>query len=279
MKNKNYVSLVVLIAVSVFVSGCIPHGGIRSKNTFNLRWTSPMPAAASKGDVAIQVVDQRSGNQGGTTSLLIGKDTSVVQSKLWAPAGQEPPTVIKKLVSEALASAGYRPVEPMAGVPTVTVALTSFWTTGFNKYTMTLNANLSLSGGLGGPWSAILMSQSNIQTTVVDFKNNFERGYKEMLDKAVTQLVQHFQSAAFQMAAGATAVPAPTAPAPTAPAATAPAAPLTSAVVECKLNSDCPIGKHCSANTCIYECREDRDCATNQVCNTQKGTCETAPAK
>ena len=280
MNNKKLISWVALIAGLAVFSGCFGQPGPK----FNLRYTSPMPGAVSKGSVAVQIVDQRPSDKGGVKKNLIGQETNLMGrpiSNIYSNQGEEPTTILKKLVSESLASAGYQPVGPMVGVPTLTVALTSFWLTGLKTYTMTLNANLSLSGGSGGTWSEVLAAVGNSTTMGLNFRASIEAGYQTMLNTAVTQLVQKFNGPAFQAAVGTPGAPPPTAPA-VAPA-TAPAAPATApaapAAVECKLNSDCPIGQHCSANTCIYECREDRDCSDNQVCDTQNGTCKKAKKK
>jgi len=50
------------------------------------------------------------------------------------------------------------PVEPAEGVPLVTVTITSFWCKGNGIFTMTLDADLSLSGG-ELPWSNFLKAE------------------------------------------------------------------------------------------------------------------------
>ncbi len=170
MNNIKLIFFVALIAGLAVFSGCGPPRGPVGKPLY---YTSPLPGAVSKGSVAVQIVDQRPGNQGGVKKRYIGqyvKPDLFGPSKfnLYASESTEPTILMKKLVSECLASAGYQPVEPMVGVPTLTVAMTSFWASGFTSTSLTLNANLSLSGGSGGTWMDNLAATGSSQPRSAD---------------------------------------------------------------------------------------------------------------
>ncbi len=225
MKKKPGISLIALLALCLAVfAGCAPR--------YNLPYTNPSPGAMNQGDIAVEVVNQRAGDKGGANPFLLGHVRNafgIPIRKLIAREDREPAALIKTMVSECLANAGYRPVEPTAGIPKITVALTSFWCDGYMNYTMTVNANMTLANadGSGATWADTLVAVGN--RTIIMHEKELENGFQMMLNNAVSQLIQKFQSQQFKNALALLSAPAPAptppapAPAPTPPAATPPA--------------------------------------------------------
>ena len=225
MKSKLTISLIAAVALLLAaIAGCAPR--------YNLPYTSPQPGAMNQGDIAVEVVNQRPTDKGGTEPFLLGHVRNAFGMpirKIIAREDREPTALMKTMVSECLAASGYRPVEPTAGIPKITVAITSFWCDGYTNYTMTTNATLTLSqaDGSGAAWSDTLVAVGN--RTIIMHEKELDNGFQMMLNNAVTQLIQKFQSPQFKTALASMAVPAvaPTppaaAPAPTPPAETPPA--------------------------------------------------------
>ncbi|MFH1434387.1 MAG: hypothetical protein ABIJ56_01600 [Pseudomonadota bacterium] len=225
MKKKITISLIAVLALCLLVfAGCAPR--------YNLLYTSPPAGAMNQGDIAVEVVNQRPGDKGGANPFMLGQVRNafgVPIRKLIAREDREPTVLVKTMVSECMAAAGYRPVEPTAGIPKVTVALTSFWCDGYTNYTMTMNANMTLANadGSGATWAETLVAVGN--RTIIMHEKELENGFQMMLNNAVTQLIQKFQSPQFKNAIASMTAPAlvptppATAPAPTPPAETPPA--------------------------------------------------------
>ena len=225
MKKQLTISLISVFALCLAAfAGCAPR--------YNLPYTIPSPGAMNQGDIAVEVVNQRPGDKGGANPFLLGHVRNAFGMpirKIIAREDREPTALLKTMVSECLANAGYRPVEPAAGIPQVTVSLTSFWCDGYRNYTMTMNANMTLSNadGSGAAWAESLVAVGN--RTIIMHEKELDNGFKMMLNNAVSQLIQKFQSPQFKNALASMTAPVPaptppaTAPAPTPPAETPPA--------------------------------------------------------
>jgi len=197
MHRRSSLVLPALLIGAALASGC--------STTMKLRYDAPPPSDTLKGDVSLVLDDQRPPNRGGDDPLRVGtvRNTFGMPFPLNAAPGREPNKVMEELVTDCLEAAGYRVVEPAAGVPQVHAALEAFWTDGYQHSRMVVKLPLSLRRDTSSPpvWSHPV--ESNTGVTWTAGYGQFDRGFTRALEEASEEMRAAFSGPSFGEGYGA----------------------------------------------------------------------------
>lgn len=191
MKSRLQIQLTVA-CVFLCLLGC--------SSAMQLAYTKPMPATAYKGEIYVNLEDQRSQHGNGDDPLKVGtaRNGFGMPFDIKAAPNREPSKVTKELVSECLAAAGYKVVDQKHGVPQLHAVLTHFYSDGYQHSRMGLIMPLELKRNeKSKPAWKYDMDVNTGYTWRIAGMAQLNTGYTRMLEAAKETLLEQFKNPEF----------------------------------------------------------------------------------
>jgi len=191
MKYRLDIALILCFTATVVFGGCA--------STMSLQYTKPDASALSNGSISVVVEDQRPAEEIGGDPARVGtiRNSFGMPFALRSNPDRQPPLVIKELVSDCLRAAGYNVVEKRVGTPQLQVALTSFWSDGYqhSRMWLTLSTELKKNEKSKAVWQSDLDTGVGVTWTVGYGK--FDQGFTNLLEDSKIKLINDFNDGNF----------------------------------------------------------------------------------
>jgi hypothetical protein len=165
-------------------------------NGMRLAYTKPTMAESKKGKLSVSISDQRVANRGGENPLVVGQARNAVGMPfaIKAAPNREPTQVVKELIADCLAAAGYEVVGGDADAPQLDAVLKVFWSDGYQHSRMAMVVPMELKRHeTSAPiWRYTLDINTGFTWRSAGF-SQFNRGFDNMLNTAKDRLIEQFQ--------------------------------------------------------------------------------------
>lgn len=189
MKTKTLFQMAGLLCLIVLM-GCA--------NGMRLAYTKPTVAEPKQGKLSVSITDQRVTGHGGESPLVVGQARNAVgiPFAIKAAPNREPTKVVKELIADCLAAAGYEVVPADADADTLQLdaVLKVFWSEGYqhSRMAMVVPMELRRHETSAPVWRYNLDINTGFTWRSGGF-SQFNKGFDKMLDTAKERLIEQFQ--------------------------------------------------------------------------------------
>jgi hypothetical protein len=172
-------------------------------NSMQLAYPKPPAAGADKGEVSIYVHDERAPDRGGDDPLTVGvaRNTFGMPFEIKAASNREPTMVVRALITDCLAAAGYKVAEASSNAPLLHAILKVFWSDGYQHSRMGLLLPMVLKQDPAAPaqWEHVVDINTGMTWGMGGF-SQFNEGFNKMLEGARNDLIEEFGKPEFTSA-------------------------------------------------------------------------------